>query len=104
MATKRAGGTEVDVNEEGFMTDPRQWSREIAVELAREEGIVLGDRHWKVLEFVRRDGEENGEAPNVRRMTKIGGIPTKELYDLFPGGPAKKAARIAGYPNPHGCI
>jgi tRNA 2-thiouridine synthesizing protein E len=104
MTTKQIAGFSVNVNDEGFLLDPKQWSREIAGAIAHEEGIGLGPDHWKVIDFVRKDAQENGEAPNIRRITKAGGIPTKELYTLFPGGPAKKAAKIAGYPKPHGCI
>ncbi len=101
---KELSGTTVDVDAEGYLTDPGQWTKEVAVELAKEEGIELNDRHWKVIDFIRKDGAENGTAPNVRRITKIGGVPTKELYELFPGGPAKKAAKVSGYGKPHGCL
>jgi len=104
MSAREIAGTTVDVNPDGFMTDPAQWTREVAQELAKEEHLMLRDGHWKVIEFIRKDGAENGEPPTLRRITKLGGVTTKELYELFPGGPAKKAARIAGYPKPHGCI
>lgn len=104
MTTRQIAGAPVEVNSEGFLTDPKQWTREIAATLAQEEGIALGEGHWKVIDFVRKDGAESGEAPNIRRITKLSGVTTKELYALFPGGPAKKAAKIAGYPKPHGCI
>ncbi len=102
--TKNIAGTDVDFDSEGFMTKPEQWSRDIATALAAEEGITLTDRHWEVLDFIRSDAKENGGAPNVRRLQKVGNVPTKELYTLFPKGPAKIAARLAGYPKPHGCI
>jgi tRNA 2-thiouridine synthesizing protein E len=104
MPTKTIANTEVDFDDEGFMTDPQQWSKEIGAELAKEEGIEMTDAHWKVIEFLRKDAEENGQPPSIRRMKKVGGIATKELYDLFPKGPAKKAARIAGFPKPQGCV
>jgi tRNA 2-thiouridine synthesizing protein E len=104
MSVKQFAGVDVNVNAEGFLTDPKQWTPEIAAAIAQEEGIVLGDGQWKVIDFVRHDAQEHGEPPTVRRITKSGGVSTKELYDLFPGGPAKKAAKIAGYPKPHGCI
>ena len=53
---------------------------------------------------MRQEFAEKGTAPSVRRLTKQSGVPTKELYALFPGGPAKKAARIAGVPKPQGCV
>jgi tRNA 2-thiouridine synthesizing protein E len=104
MTMKQLAGVSVDVNPEGFLTDPKVWTRDVAMEIAKEEHIDLTDRHWKVIDFIRVDGEANGEAPTLRRITKLGGVGTKELYELFPGGPAKKAAKIAGYPKPHGCI
>lgn len=104
MGTKQLGGAVVAVNDEGFLLDPKQWTRDIAAAIAQEEGIALGPDHWKVIDYVRKDASETGEAPNIRRITKIGGVSTKDLYTLFPGGPGKKAAKIAGYPKPHGCI
>lgn len=98
-------GTEVELGEDGFLLDHTQWSEELARALAVEEGIAdLTPRHWDVVRFMREDFIERGDAPSIRRLKKAGGIPTKELYELFPGGPAKKAARIAGIPKPHGCI
>ncbi len=104
MPTQELAGLKVELNAEGYMTDPQQWTREVAVELAKGLDIALTDAHWKVIDFIRKDGVENNGAPNVRRLTKVGGIPTKELYELFPGGPAKNAAKIAGYPKPAGCV
>ena len=74
-------------------------------ELARAEGIAdLTDRHWQVIRFMRRQFEENGTGPTVRVLGKTSGVSIKELYQLFPKGPAKVAARIAGIPKPRGCI
>jgi tRNA 2-thiouridine synthesizing protein E len=90
---------------EGFMTDPKQWTPEIAAALAAEEGIPqLTERHWLVINFVRKETESAGEFPTLRGITKRSGVETKELYELFPKGPAKKVARISGYPKPKGCI
>ena len=95
----------IDVDAEGFMTDHTQWNAEIAAVLAEEEGIgALTDRHFAVIDFMRKEFEEKGTGPSIRRLTKESGVPTKELYQLFPGGPAKKAARIAGIKKPQGCI
>jgi tRNA 2-thiouridine synthesizing protein E len=105
MASREIGGKTVEFDEEGFMVDPDDWTREIAQVLAQEEGIdPLSDRHWQVIEFSRSDYQERGEAPTLRRITKIGGVPTKELYQLFPNGPAKKVARISGLSKPTGCV
>jgi tRNA 2-thiouridine synthesizing protein E len=105
MTTKTIAGHEVEVNDEGFLVDPGQWTEEMAADLARDEGIdALGDRHWRVLRFVRREYEEKGSGPTVRALGKTSGVPVKELYELFPKGPAKVAAKIAGIPKPRGCI
>lgn len=105
MPVKQLGSTAIDIDEEGFMKDRSQWTREVAALLALEEGIAeLGPAHWKVLEFMQKEFTENGAVPTIRRINKSGVVTTKELYDLFPGGPAKKAARIAGLPKPVGCV
>jgi tRNA 2-thiouridine synthesizing protein E len=98
-------GVDVDLNEEGFLTDPSQWTEEVAVELARREGIdPLTERHWEVIRFMRAEHEAKGTGPTVRVLAKASGVPVKELYQLFPKGPAKLAAKIAGIPKPRGCI
>jgi tRNA 2-thiouridine synthesizing protein E len=105
MPTRTLAGTTVDVNEEGFFTQPTEWNEEIAVELAKEAGIdELTPDHWKVLEFMRSQYFEKGTGPTVRVLGKTSGVSVKELYLLFPKGPAKMAAKIAGIPKPRGCI
>jgi TusE/DsrC/DsvC family sulfur relay protein len=95
----------VDVDGEGFLTDPAQWSEQIAVEIARENGIAeLTDRHWLVVRFMRERYLSTGAAPSIRSLGKESGVPVKELYQLFPKGPAKLAAKIGGIPKPRGCI
>ena len=95
----------VDVDPEGFLTDPAQWSDELAVEIARENGIdPLTGRHWLVVRFMRDTYLQTGSAPSIRTLGKASGVPVKELYELFPKGPAKLAAKIAGIPKPRGCI
>ena len=105
MPVEELAGINIEVDAEGFMVDHQQWNRDIAMQIADAEDIApLTDRHWEVIEFMRKDFEENGTAPTIRRMKKLGVVPTKELYTLFPGGPAKKASKIAGLPKPKGCI
>ncbi len=104
MPQKQINGSIIDLNEEGYLTNHGQWNRDIAVALAQELGIALTDAHWKVLEFIDRDFKEKGVVPGMRRMNKVGNIPTKELYALFPDGPIKKAAKISGYPKPASCV
>jgi tRNA 2-thiouridine synthesizing protein E len=105
MASRTIAGKTVQVNEEGFMTDPSEWSREIAVEIAREEGIdPLTEAHWKVVEFCRQSAQDSGKAPTLRQITTGTGITTKDLFALYPKGPAKKVARISGLGKPEGCV
>ena len=95
----------VERNEEGFMTNPADWTKEIAIEIAESEGISeLSDAHWKVIDFSRANAESSGAAPTLRQITKGAGVPTKELFKLFPKGPAKKVAKISGLGKPEGCV
>ena len=95
----------VDVDAEGFMTKPEQWNEGIARAIALANGIdALTDRHWLVVRFMRERYLATGSAPSIRALGKESGVPVKELYQLFPKGPAKVAAKIAGIPKPRGCI
>lgn len=97
--------TQISFNEEGFMTDPHQWTKEIAEELAKQEGIEsLTAEHWKIIDFCRQTGLASGKAPTLRQITTGTGISTKDLFALYPKGPAKKVARIAGLGKPEGCV
>jgi dissimilatory sulfite reductase related protein len=105
MTMTLIGDAPVDVDAEGFMTDPDQWNETIAEAIARENGIPeLTDRHWLVVRFMRERYLSTGSAPSIRALGKESGVPVKELYALFPKGPAKLAARIGGIPKPKGCI
>ncbi len=105
MATKEISGITVDVNEEGYLTDPEQWTEAMAPVLAQEVGIdTLTDEHFKVLRFLQKDFREKGVLPSIRRVKNAGGIPTKDLYRLFPDGPLKKASKIAGLLKPASCV
>ncbi|HEY6279281.1 MAG TPA: TusE/DsrC/DsvC family sulfur relay protein [Streptosporangiaceae bacterium] len=105
MSSMVYAGTEVSVNDEGFFTDPEQWREDMAPEIAREADIeTLTDRHWQVIKFMRHEYADKGTGPSVRALSKISGVSIKELYELFPKGPAKLAAKIAGIPKPRGCI
>ncbi len=105
MSTKTIADMTVQVNEEGFMTNPAEWNKEIAVEIAREEGIgELTPAHWKVIEFARQSAVSSGAAPTLRTITNNAGVTTKELFALFPKGPAKKVAKISGLSKPEGCV
>ncbi len=89
---------------DGFMEDYKQWNKEVAAALAAKEGLTLTERHWVVLDYCRKENESKGEAPTLRNITKNTDVGTKELYELFPGGPGKLAAKIAGLKKPTGCI
>jgi tRNA 2-thiouridine synthesizing protein E len=105
MTTALHAGTQVDVDAEGFLTDPTQWTEELAAQIAAENGVPeLTDRHWLVVRFMRDRYLAAGAAPSIRALGKESGVPVKELYELFPKGPAKLAAKIGGIPKPRGCI
>lgn len=97
-------GHQVEVNDEGFLTDATQWTPEIGEAIAGEIGLKLTPEHWKVITFCREDAAREGQPPGVRRISKLSGVGTKELYALFPKGPGKLASRVAGLPKPHGCV
>lgn len=105
MAALEIAGKTIQVNEEGFMTDSNEWTKDIAVEMAKEEGIgELTDEHWKIIEFCRQKASESGGAPTLRAITNGAGVSTKDLFKLFPKGPAKKVAKISGLGKPEGCV
>jgi TusE/DsrC/DsvC family sulfur relay protein len=95
----------VDVDAEGFLTNPEQWNEQLAQSIAAENGIPeLTERHWLVVRFMRDRFLTTGTAPSIRSLGKESGVAIKELYQLFPKGPAKLAAKIGGIPKPKGCI
>jgi len=105
MAAMEFAGTTVEVDADGYLANASEWNEDIAKDIAKKEGIEeLNDRHFLVVNFMRNEFEVNGDGPSIRKLTKESGVATKELYQLFPKGPAKKAARIAGIPKPKGCI
>jgi TusE/DsrC/DsvC family sulfur relay protein len=105
MSTATIAGVDVLLNDEGFFEDPTQWTEAMAPDLARAEGIdELTDPHWQVIRYMRQEYFDKGTGPTVRALGKSSGVSVKELYQLFPKGPAKLAAKIAGIPKPRGCI
>lgn len=104
MPTTTLAGRELQVNDEGFLTNPGQWDEDLGGVLAGQIGINLTDAHWKAIRFLRRDHAETGQTPTLRRVATTGGIPIKQLFALFPKKPAKKMAYIAGLPKPVGCV
>lgn len=104
MSLTTIAGREVHVDDEGFMTEYDEWNEELAKQLATNIGIELSDDHWKAIRFLRDDYASQGETATLRRVSTIGGVPTKDLFALFPKKPAKKMAYIAGLPKPAGCV
>jgi TusE/DsrC/DsvC family sulfur relay protein len=105
MSTTLLTYRDLALDAEGFLQKPEQWTEEIAHEIAGENGIAeLTEKHWQVVRFMRAKYLETGAAPTIRRLGKDSGVAIKELYQLFPKGPAKLAAKIGGIPKPHGCI
>ena len=105
MTTALLAATDVELNDEGFFVEPDQWTEAMVPELAAREGIdPLTDAHWHVIRFMRTEYLTRGTGPSLRALSRTSGVPIKELFALFPMGPAKVAARIAGIPKPRGCI
>lgn len=105
METLTIAGKALELDADGNLANRNDWTEDIARELAVQEGIPeLTPQHWAVINFMRSVFEKEGDAPSIRRLTKESGVDTKTLYQLFPKGPAKRAARIAGLPKPKGCI
>jgi tRNA 2-thiouridine synthesizing protein E len=104
MSTTTIAGRDVHVDDEGFMTVYDEWDESLGTELASLIGVTMNDDAWKAIRFLRSDFAEQGETPTLRRVSTVGGIPTKQLFELFPKKPAKKMAYIAGLPKPVGCV
>ena len=104
MPTTTIAGHKVAVNDEGFLTDPNQWTDDLGTELARLIGIEMTPEHWKLVHFLRDDYARQGETATLRRVSTQTGIPVKELFTLFPAKPAKKMAYVSGLPKPKGCV
>ncbi len=103
MATITIAGKEINVTDEGYLTDPSQWTKEIAVEIAKEEDITLTDKHFALIDFLR-DQFQKGIPLTIRKVGTSGIVDIKGFYELFPGGPLKKSSRIAGIPKPVSCV
>jgi len=93
----------VERNAEGYLKNMAQWTPELATEIAKENNIVLTDKHWEVLKWLRAKQSE-GVALTIRKVGASGLTDIKEFYQLFPGGPLKISSKIAGIPKPVSCI
>jgi len=89
---------------EGYLTNRDDWSEELAKELASELKIELSEEHWKVIRTARAIEGESGSSPGLRKISKRSETPIKAIYKLFPDGPAKLIAKIAGIPKPKSCL
>ena len=105
MPTYQCEGKVYDVDEDGFLQDPDLWNDDVARDFMSTEGITeLTDDHWKVIHYIRNYYLQFGIAPMVRKVCKQTGFSLKEIYSLFPSGPAKGACKLAGLPKPTGCV
>ena len=106
MARKiEIAGKQVEFNEDGFMLRPELWDDDVARAIAREDGIdEMGEKHWVIVRFIRKYWEEHDLAPPVWVLCKVGGVTVRQVFKLFPLGPARGACRIAGLPKPDGCV
>ncbi len=100
---KTYAGVSVNVNEEGYLTDLNQWTKEIATEMAAEEELELSDDHWKVFDYLQEQ-QRNEVSLSIRKVGKSGVVSIKEFYALFPKGPLKISSKLAGIPKPASCI
>lgn len=98
------GETTVAVNEEGFLLDPAAWTPAIGMSIASAIGITMSPDRWTVINVAREEFLSEKASPGLRRLSKKTGLPIKTFYDLFPDGPAKKIAKIAGIPKPKSCL
>lgn len=105
MTTATFSSTSVDLTDDGFFARPEQWAEAMVPDLAAREGIdPMTEAHWHVVRVMRAEYVAKGAGPALRALSRTSGVPMKRLFELFPKGPAKVAARIAGIPKPRGCI
>ena len=105
MAQVELGGKTLDIDEDGFIQDPTLWDKAVGGDLAKTEGVEeMTDDHWKVVDYLREYYLEFNMAPMIRKLCKSTGFKLKEIYTLFPSGPAKGACKVAGLPKPTGCV
>ncbi len=99
------GGKTMEIDEDGFIQDPTEWDEAVAADLAKTEGVdELTEQHWKLVNYLRQYYLDYNMAPMIRKLCKETGLKLKDVYDLFPSGPAKGACKVAGLPKPTGCV
>lgn len=105
MAKAQLGGQEIEIDEDGFIQEPDKWNKEVAEDLAKaENAFPMGEDHWKLVNYLRDYYIKYEIAPPIRMLVKQTGLDLKKIYQLFPGGPAKGACKVAGLPKPTGCV
>ncbi len=105
MAQVELGGKLLEIDEDGFIQDPGSWDQAVARDLAKTEGVEeMSEAHWKIVNYLREYYLQFSMAPMIRKVCKSTGFQLKEIYDLFPSGPAKGACKVAGLPKPTGCV
>ncbi|MDT8901788.1 TusE/DsrC/DsvC family sulfur relay protein [Anaeroselena agilis] len=98
-------GQQIEVDEDGFLVDPDVWNQDIVEAFAKLEDVTeLTEDHWKVINYLRDYYKQFGIAPMIRKLCKDTGFSLKQIYDMFPSGPAKGACKLAGLPKPTGCV
>jgi dissimilatory sulfite reductase related protein len=105
MAQLKVGSQMLDLDEDGFIVAPEKWDKDVALALAETEGVKeLGEKHWKLVNYLREYYQKFGVAPMIRKVCKDNNMKLNEIYELFPSGPAKGACKVAGLPKPTGCV
>ncbi len=105
MATLEIEGRILEVDGDGFLSNPAIWNEELAAAIARHDGIAeMSEKHWAIVRIIRANWEEKGMAPMIRVICQSTGVKLREIYELFPLGPARGACRVAGLPKPDGCV
>jgi tRNA 2-thiouridine synthesizing protein E len=105
MAKAKLGGQEIEIDEDGFIQEPDKWNKEVAEDLAKTENAYpMNEEAWRLVNYLRDYYIKYEIAPPVRMLTKQTKLDLKRIYELFPGGPAKGACKIAGLPKPTGCV
>jgi tRNA 2-thiouridine synthesizing protein E len=95
----------IEVDEDGFIQNPEEWNEDVAKALASTEDVqVMTENHWKIIHYLRDYNKKYGIAPMIRKLCKETGFSLKEIYELFPSGPAKGACKVAGLTKPTGCV
>jgi tRNA 2-thiouridine synthesizing protein E len=105
MAMVELGGKQMEIDEDGFIQDPAGWDEAVAKSLALTENVDdLSENHWKLVNYLREYYLKFNMAPMIRKLCKETGFSLKEVYEMFPSGPAKGACKVAGLPKPTGCV